>query len=215
MILGIETSGTLCSISWYENERILLEYNIERNQVHSTVLADLYKNGMNYLEKSAADISLAAIGSGPGSYTGLRIGMSFIKGLCFGSDIPIIGVSNFYVLALQACDNDSPFITLINANKGRFYYAKFENKSEDFTEKGIIDTDNLNRYSNKETGIILDYYTNIDLQIEPWKNFNGIINGRFNASYLCKAAEIKFKKHGDDDLNELEPMYLQAFAGVL
>ena len=56
-----------------------MEYNIERNQIHSTLLADLYKNGMKYLEKSASDISLAAIASGPGSYTGLRIGMSFIK----------------------------------------------------------------------------------------------------------------------------------------
>jgi len=215
MILGIETSGTLCSIAWYENERVLLEYNIERDHVHSTILADLYKNGMNYLGKSVGDISLASIGSGPGSYTGLRIGMSFIKGLCFGSNIPIIGVSNFNVLALQTFNEDSPFITLINANKGRFYYAKFENKSGEFTEKGIIDSDKLIQYSNKETGLILDYYTKIDVKIEPWKNFNGIINGKFNASYLCQAAKIKFDKHGADDLNDLEPMYLQAFAGVL
>ena len=104
MILGIETSGILCSIAWYENEHILLEYNIERNQVHSNVLADLFNNGMNHLNKRANDISLASIGCGPGSFTGLRIGMSFLKGLCFGSDIPIIGVSNFNVLALHVTE---------------------------------------------------------------------------------------------------------------
>jgi tRNA threonylcarbamoyladenosine biosynthesis protein TsaB len=215
MILGIETSCILCSIAWYENEHILLEYNIERNQVHSNVLADLFKDGMNYLNKSANDISLAAISSGPGSFTGLRIGMSFIKGLCFGSDIPIVGVSNFNVLALQACSNEMPLITLINANKGRFYYAKFENKFEDFTEKGILEIDKLNQYSNKKTGLVLDYYTSIDMKDKPWKDFGWIANGRFNASYLCRAAEVKNKINGADDLNDLEPLYLQAFAGVL
>ena len=215
MILGIETSGLLCSIAWHENGQILLEYNIERKQVHSNVLADLFNDGMNYLNKTANDISLAAIGSGPGSYTGLRIGMSFIKGLCFGSDIPIISVSNFNVLALQACSNDMPFITLINANKGIFYYAKFANKSEDFFEKGILEIDKLNQFSDKKTGLILVYYTNINKNDEPWSEFGWITNGRFNSSYLCHSADVKHKKHGADDINDLEPMYLQAFAGVL
>jgi len=215
MILGIETSGILCSIAWYENGQILLEYNIERNQVHSTVLADLFSDGMKYLDKKTNDISLAAISTGPGSFTGLRIGMSFIKGLCFGSDIPIIGVSNFNVLALQACNNDIPFVTLINANKGRFYYAKFTNQLEGFIEKGILEVDKLNQLSDKKTGVVLDYYTNIDTQNEPWKDFGWIINGRFNASYLCRAAEAKLKKHSADNINDLEPMYLQAFAGIL
>ena len=215
MILGIETSGILCSIAWYENNQVLLEYNIERNQIHSTLLADLYKNGMKYLKKSAGDISLAAIASGPGSYTGLRIGMSFIKGLCYGADIPIIGVSNFNVLSLQACNNYLPFFALINANKGKFYYAKFENNNVDFSEKGIFEIERLNQYSNKDTGIVLDYYTKIDVNAAPWKDYGWISYGRFNASYLCKAAENKFNQQGADDLNDLEPMYLQAFAGVL
>ncbi len=215
MILGIETSGTLCSIAWYENERIVLEYNIEKNQIHSTLLADLYKDGMTYLNKTANDIALAAIGCGPGSYTGLRIGMSFIKGLCFGSDVPIIGVSNFNVLALQTCSNDLPFIVLINANKGRFYYSEFKNKLEDFDDSGIVEIEKLNQYSDKKTGVVLDYYTKIDAKENPWNGFSWITHGRFNASYLCRAAEIKFNKYGANELNDLEPMYLQAFAGVL
>ena len=62
---------------------------------------------------------------------------------------------------------------------------------------------------------VLDYYTKIDAEAERWKNFGWINHGRFNASYLCQVAEIKFNKEGADDLNDLEPMYLQAFAGVL
>ena len=104
---------------------------------------------------------------------------------------------------------------MINANKNRFYYAKFENESENFTEKGILESDELIQYSNKDIGIVLDYYTKIDVETEPWKNFAWINYGRFNASYLCQAAVKKFNKQGTDDLNDLEPMYLQAFAGVL
>jgi len=215
MILAIETSGLLCSIGWYENDQILLEYNIERTQVHSIVLADMFNNGLNYLNKSVSDLSLAAIATGPGSYTGLRIGMSFIKGLCYGSDIPLIGVSNFNVLALQAYYNDCSFITLINANKGKFYYAKFETNPEEFSEKGIIEIKSLNQIANKNTGIIFDYYTKINEKNEPWNKFAWLSKGRFNASYLCQVADNRFKKSGADNLNNLEPMYLQAFAGIL
>jgi len=126
-----------------------------------------------------------------------------------------LGVSNFNVLALQAYNNKSPFVTLINANKGRFYYAKFENESENFVEKGIIESEKINQYSNEETGIVLDCYRKFDKKTAPWINYGWITHGRFNASYLCKAAEKKFNKQGADDLNDLEPMYLQAFAGVL
>ena len=215
MILGIETSSLLCSIAWYENDRILLEYNIERDQVHSTILADLFNKGLNYLKRSVNDISLVAIATGPGSYTGLRIGMSFVKGLCYGSKIPVIGISNFNVLALQSCNNESSFITLINANKGRFYYAKFDNKAEEFSEKGILEIERLNQLAKKEAGIIIDYYTDINKNNDPWQNFSWLIKGRFNASYLCQTADHRYGKYGVDDLNNLEPMYLQAFAGIL
>lgn len=215
MILGIETSGILCSIAWYENEHILLEYNIEKNQVHSTLLADLFRKGMQFLNKSTNDIALAAIGTGPGSYTGLRIGMSFIKGLCFGSEIPIIGVSNFNVLSLQANLINLPFLTLINANKGRFYYARFNNKSEKSLENGILDIKDLEQYSNEISGVVVDYYTKIDPEEKPWNNFSWLIQGRFNASILCRAAKEQYVSRGADNLNDLEPTYLQAFAGVL
>jgi tRNA threonylcarbamoyladenosine biosynthesis protein TsaB len=215
MILGIETSSILCSLAWYENGRILLEYNIEKNQIHSTLLAELFNKGLHHLDKSINDISLAAIAIGPGSYTGVRIGMSFTKGLCYGSEIPIIGVSNFNVLALQTCINEMPLITLIDAHKGQFYYAKFTHKDKDFSDSGILEFEILNQYSNKETGVILDYYTKIDIKNEPWKNFAWVIQGRFNASYLCQAAEKKYNKYGTDDINDLEPLYLQAFAGIL
>jgi tRNA threonylcarbamoyladenosine biosynthesis protein TsaB len=215
MILGIETSGLLCSIAWYENDRILLEYNIEKEQVHSTILADLFNSGLNYLDKTVNDISLAAIATGPGSYTGLRIGMSFMKGLCFGNNIPVIGISNFNVLALQSIINDGSFFTLINANKGRFYYAKFENKTAEFSDTGITEIENANQIFSENAGIVFDYYSDINEKIEPWNKYTWLSRGRFNASYLCRAAEYRFGKYGANDLNDLEPMYLQAFAGIV
>ena len=215
MILGIETSGLLCSIAWYENDRILLEYNIEKEQIHSTVLADLFNSGLNYLSKSVNDISLAAIATGPGSFTGLRIGMSFTKGLCLGKNIPVIGISNFNVLALQSIISDVSFFTLINANKGRFYYAKFENNAEYFSETGLIEIEKMKQITPDNTGIIFDYYSDINEKSEPWNKFAWLIKGRFNASYLCRAAAYRFSKYGADNLNDLEPMYLQAFAGII
>jgi tRNA threonylcarbamoyladenosine biosynthesis protein TsaB len=215
MILGIETSGKLCSIAWYADEQLLLEYNVERENIHSTILAELFQMGMNFLNKKNADISLAAIGVGPGSYTGLRIGMSFLKGLCYGAEIPIVGISNFNVLALQACSLKKSFITLINANREKYYYAVFKNKYVDFSDKGIADISKISKFSKNFSGVVLESSLEIESDKNPWNNFDWIMHGNFRAFYLCKAAFEKFNTLGTDNLNELEPLYLQAFAGIL
>ena len=215
MILGIETSGQLCSIAWYADEQILLEYNVERRNVHATILADLFQMGMNFLNINNADISLAVIGVGPGSYTGLRIGMSFLKGLCYGADIPVVGISNFKVLALQACSEKTSLITLINANKGKYYYATFKDKYSDFSDKGIAEISKISKFTKSYTGVVLESSLEVENDKNPWNNFSWITHGNFRASYFCKAAFEKFNKFGPENLNELEPMYLQAFAGIL
>ena len=121
LILGIETSGLLCSVGWMQSGKVILEYNMEIPQVHASKLANLVKEGFSKIQKSMADLSLVAVGTGPGSFTGLRIGMSFAKGLCYGTGVPILGVSAFNILAKQAPDSNEKIITLIDAKKERFY----------------------------------------------------------------------------------------------
>ncbi|MFC2088843.1 tRNA (adenosine(37)-N6)-threonylcarbamoyltransferase complex dimerization subunit type 1 TsaB [Calditrichota bacterium] len=215
LILGIETSGLLCSVAWYQNNRILLEYNVEKPQIHAAFLADLISSGSKKLEISSQDISLIAISTGPGSYTGLRIGMSYAKGYCYGANIPIIGISNFQILSYRAPELNGYILTLINANRGRYYYAKFNNKFENLSEYGIVSEQDLNKFDLQDTGLVIDYYSQFNSNSKPWSELMWIQKVRFNASVLCEIAEKKYQEAGADDINLIEPLYLQAFAGVL
>ncbi len=215
LILGIETSGLLCSVAWYKENRTLLEYNIEREKIHGSLLANLVEDGLKYLNLKTNDISLIAIATGPGSYTGLRIGMSYCKGLCYGLNIPIIGISNFQVLRIQAPICNSLVVTLINANRGKYYYACFNNNTATISEMGIINDSEIERLAKNNTGLIIDYHSHFDPDSNPWSKFSWIQRGRFNTSFLCRAAENAYNTSGAVDLGNLEPLYLQSFAGVL
>jgi len=213
--LGIETSGLLCSVAWYSNSRTMLEYNIEKPQIHTTLLASLVKKGLEELEITVRNLGLITVSTGPGSYTGLRIGLSYCKGLCFGQNIPIVGVSNFEQMALQAPESNSPILTVINANRGRYYYALFRSKSEDISENGVAPEKELKKLCPASSALVIDYYSKIDSALNPWNKFKWIQKVRFNASFLCEIAEKKYNKQGADSIEDIEPIYLQAFAGVI
>ena len=215
IILGIETSGLLCSVTWYKDNQIMLEYNIEKPQIHTNLLADFVAKGMKELEISAGNIGLAAISTGPGSYTGLRIGMSYCKGFCYGQSIPIIGVSNFRIMTEQAPVDKNHIYTLINANRGKFYYAYYSKQNKKKFEQGIVSEPEIDKFDLSNSGAIFDYYSEIDPEKEIWKRFQWLHKVRFNASILCKAAEKKYIEKGADKIEEIEPLYLQAFAGTL
>lgn len=78
-----------------------------------------------------------------------------------------------------------------------------------------MEIEKVNQTVHENEGIVFDYYSDINDKIEPWNKFTWLSKGRFNASYLCRVAEHRFNIYGADDLNNLEPMYLQAFAGIL
>ena len=113
LVLGIETSGILCSVAWWQNGSVLLEYNLEKKNEHAVLLAALVERGFNELKIDHNTVTHVAVGSGPGSFTGLRIGMSYAKGFCFGHNIPLIPVTNFELLSDLAEDNKFPIYTFV------------------------------------------------------------------------------------------------------
>ena len=212
LVLGIETSGILCSVAWVLEDRILLEYNIEMPNIHATLLPDLISEGLNKLKIKNEDINLVAVALGPGSFTGLRIGMSYAKGFCYGLKKPIVGVTNFEVLANQAPINFAPVYTLINAQRGKYYLGIFQDGINLYKAE-LITIDQIVSRVNEKSIILLNEMTE-DMYNELIKVSSYIVKAGYSGSLICKSGLNKFNNHGADDLELLEPFYLQKFAGV-
>jgi len=127
-ILSIETSGGLCGVCAYFDDQKYFESSAHLKNSHAEKLFGL----VDFVVKSSGfqlkDFEAIAVSAGPGSFTGLRIGMSAAKGIAFGSSLPIIPVPTFEALAFQICSylsDGEEFIIANKVNLEEIYYAKF------------------------------------------------------------------------------------------
>jgi len=215
LILGIETSGILCSIAWWKNNEVLLEFNIERKNAHATLLAQLVENGMQELNIIPEDLSCIAISSGPGSFTGLRIGMSYAKGLSYGTDIPLVPVSNFEILAHTIKIRNIPVYTLIDARKNNYYTGVFNKNNSNLDEQYLLNITQIEKIVPENANIIIHEEQHRGVFAQTYQGKANILKGDYGAVITCSIAHQKFLKGDFTELERIEPLYLQAFAGVL
>ena len=99
MILSIETSTKICSVALHNEGQLLAETTLHVDKSHSEKLAVLIKDILSYADVTSKQLAAVAVASGPGSYTGLRIGVSSAKGLCYALGIPLISVNTLEAMA--------------------------------------------------------------------------------------------------------------------
>ena len=140
-ILAVDTATKSCSIAITERGSLCAELTTLKDQTHSKHLMDLIHKGLGMTGFSVADIDGLAITVGPGSFTGLRIGISTIKGLAHALDKPVVGVSSLEALAWQCADRSYLICSMLDARKSEVYWATYR-----YTD------DRLNRKSDENVG---------------------------------------------------------------
>jgi tRNA threonylcarbamoyladenosine biosynthesis protein TsaB len=153
-ILAIETSEKNCSVCLYFDSEKYFEFSFRQDKAHSEKIFELIEKLFHAAEYSLKKTASIAVSSGPGSFTGLRIGMSAAKGLAFGSSLPIIPVPTFEAMALQLSGllkNETEFSIANKVNAEEVYFAKFQVKGNSyiFVEKlSIIKHSDLRKNNN-------------------------------------------------------------------
>ena len=125
MLLAIDTSSKACSCALFEGERLIAENYLETGLTHSKTLLPLIENMLNAAGKTTCDIDEIAVSEGPGSYTGLRIGMATAKGLAFPKDLDCTSVSTLLALAYNMIDTDGYVCSVLDARVGQIFAAVF------------------------------------------------------------------------------------------
>jgi tRNA threonylcarbamoyladenosine biosynthesis protein TsaB len=211
LVLGIETSGLMCSVAWWQNGQILLETNIEQANKHAELLPELIRNGFEYLSLKRKETGLVSVSAGPGSFTGLRIGMAYAKGFCYALQKPLLAVSNFKILARVAGRTAQRLVVIIDARRGRAYRAIIEHGKSRSEQTDIISLAQLKNDLTDDTIIIKEKHMAIPEEI---RFDNPILDAQVTASDVCQIGHAQFLKQGSEPLENIEPEYLQRFAGT-
>lgn len=136
MVIGIDTSGGVCSVAAVSDSNLICEFSINHKKTHSAMLIPMLDEMLNKAELSLEDASLFAVASGPGSFTGLRIGAASAKGLSFALDRPIVGVPTLMALSFNLSHVDGVICPIMDARRNQIYTAAYS------YEKDGIDTIN-------------------------------------------------------------------------
>jgi tRNA threonylcarbamoyladenosine biosynthesis protein TsaB len=224
MILQIETATTSCSIALVQNGMVLAQKELDQRNVHAEVITLFIQDVFAAAGKTYADADAIAVSSGPGSYTGLRIGVSTAKGLCYALDKPLIAVETLKAMAdgmiARLKDETTPgtlFCPMIDARRMEVFTAVFDaagNKVKP-TEALIVEGDRFAELLNNHTIVFFgdgaakcrDTITHTNARF-----IDGFAN---SAADLSTAAIAKFNNKEFEDVAYFEPYYLKDFiAGV-
>ncbi len=132
-ILAFDGTAKAATVAVTEGDRLLGHYTIDNGLTQSELLLPMAENLLKSLGLSFSDIELYATAVGPGSFTGVRIGVSLVKGLAFGRDIPCVAVSTLEALAENISPLKGLLIPCMDARRGQVYTATFKSDGKSVT----------------------------------------------------------------------------------
>ncbi len=212
-ILQIETATTNCSVALSENGKTIAVKEVSDGYSHAENIHVFIKEILAESKLKHTDLSAIAVSKGPGSFTGLRIGVSAAKGLCFALDIPLISIDTLQVLALQVQITEGVIISMIDARRMEAYTAVYDAQYQQI--KTVSATVFGNHYF--EDFLSKEKVTFIGNAVEKLQTALEHENAIFLDEVLPSAKEMsalvynKYKKNDTEDVAYFEPYYLKDF----
>ena len=215
-ILGIDTSTKIATIAVIDEDKVLGEYTLNQEMSHSENLIPMIKELLNNLYIKIEDIDLYGVAIGPGSFTGLRIGVAAIKSLAHLFQKPIVGVSTLQAMAYNLPYNEI-VIPMIDARRDRVYTGIYSWENEGLKTIKADDVvemeDLLNRLKDYKS-IVVNGDGSIlykDRLIDSLKDVKFATKGQniCKATSICELALLKYNKGQVDDFYTLAPDYLR------
>ncbi|MEY3843659.1 MAG: tRNA ((37)-N6)-threonylcarbamoyltransferase complex dimerization subunit type 1 TsaB [Bacteroidota bacterium] len=213
-ILHLETATKVCSVALSKNGIVVAEKeSIAEGFIHSEALTLYIEDVMNEAGVSLSELSAISVSSGPGSYTGLRIGLSTAKGLCFALNIPLISVETLLSLRALVANEEKSIIPMLDARRMEVYAQVFGSGGSVLQPLDAIELDETS-FSEFEPFIVLG--DGAAKCKEMWEHRNIT----WNENLLCSAkgqatiAYEKFQQKEFENTAYFIPIYLKDANGV-
>lgn len=221
-ILNIETSTETCSVAVAQDGGIIFEKINNEPNSHTKYLAKFVEEALSFAESHAIPLDAVAVSSGPGSYTGLRIGVSTAKGICYGKNVPLIAIPTLKLLCVKPLlsddieDENALLCPMIDARRMEGYTAIYDRALRDVREvkAEVIDANTYNEWLDK--GLVYFFGNGA----EKCKEIINHPNARFidnvvpTAKSMLPLAELAIAKGQYEDVAYFEPFYLKDFVAI-
>lgn len=210
-ILAIDTTSKICSVALLEDEKIIDEINLDSGLTHSENLMPLVKKILEKNEVQLKEINLIGVDVGPGSFTGIRIGVASTKAMAEVWNIPVASITSLETLA-RSVETNNPIVSLIDARNNQVYMGIFDNKHNKI-EEYLADDINIaiEKIKKYETISIVGDGSIIhkELLLQNIKNIDFSEN---NEQYARNVGKMSYKKYLENDLKNADtviPIYLR------
>jgi len=217
LILSIETATTNCSVSVSnDGETLLLKEDYSSNYSHAERLHVFIDQTLREAKIKRSQLDAIAVSKGPGSYTGLRIGVSAAKGLCYALDIPLISISTLEALAHQVSIESGVIVPMLDARRMEVYSAIFSSELKKIREIEAQILDESSFLDELTRGAVYFIGNGVEKSKTLIANKNAVfIEGKLpSADQMSALAYAKHKKNDTEDVAYFEPYYLKDFVAL-
>lgn len=218
-ILNIETATEVCSVAVSSERKIIFQKEETKGPSHAVLLGQFVNEAVEYLRAENIKLDAVAVSCGPGSYTGLRIGVSEAKGLCYGLDIPLISIPTLKLMAHSVSNLVEKSILLcpmIDARRMEVYDALFDTELNELqsVSADIIDENSFADFLTKDKIAFFGNGSEKCKAVLQRPNAVFLDNIYPRAIDMVKLADEAFESGSFVDVAYFEPFYLKEFVAT-
>ncbi len=221
-ILNIETSTAVCSVALGADGQVLEHHENYDGQTHATLLSAYIQDVMRYVRAREMKLDAVAVSIGPGSYTGLRIGLSEAKGLAYGLDIPLIAVNTLQLLTVSTMfnhviDDDVLYAPMIDARRMEVYTAVYNAALQAIVKPQplILDCDSFSSVLAGNKVVFMGDGSDKARQVIKHRNAQFVDRVKPVALDMIALSERAFRQQDFADVAYSTPFYLKEFQATV
>lgn len=221
-ILSIETSTEVCSVAMSENGQCIFKKEDHSGPNHAVSLGVYVDEALSFTDNHAIPLGAVAVSCGPGSYTGLRIGVSMAKGICYGRDVPLLAVPTLEVMAVPVLlnheiEDDALLCPMIDARRMEVYSAIYDRalKQQREIRADVVDGDTYREFLDRHPVYFFGNGAAKCMETINHPNAHLIKGIEPLAKYMFPLAERKWVQEEFEDVAYYVPFYLKDFVAKM
>lgn len=218
-ILNIDTSSEICSVALAKEGEIIMGLESSQKMDHSISLAPFIEKCLNFIRDNKEKLDAISVTSGPGSYTGLRIGLSMAKGLAFGLEIPLITISSLEIMAVRAIftypdfSGEELIVPMVDARRMEVYTGVFDSRLHiKIPEKAmILDENSYTELKGHNKILFIGDGSTKFKGLYKEENALWLGEGMAHAKFMPAISELYFREKKFADVAYSVPSYLKEY----